>query len=266
MMIVDDDAFTHDFIGKFIEGSFPNIEICKVAKNGNDALEFFQSTLSSQMRIGIIYFNNEISDRSSINIIEKIRQLELSQSHMSPTFIVVGHQMIGEKELMELTRPQGKWQVNQVIRKPLSRESVSLVLSEFQKMKSKSLYKEIAGRFILIVDDDPFNLTILSRMLKKINVKIIEARDGQEALEVFKANSESIDTILTDGEMPIMDGWEATREILKYCKETEIQPPQIFGITGHMTKDIEDKCKECGMLQMLKKPIKLEDLTKALLS
>ncbi len=79
MMVVDDDAFTNDFIDKFLEGSPLNIEIAKVAKTGQEALDFFRSTFATQNKIGIIYFNNEISDRSTISTIEKIREFELTQ-------------------------------------------------------------------------------------------------------------------------------------------------------------------------------------------
>ena len=64
---------------------------------------------------------------------------------------------------------------------------------------------------ILIVDDNPDNLFVLENLLVHVGHRVIQAQDGAEALRL--AHTEGPDLVLMDLDMPIMDGWEATRTL-----------------------------------------------------
>ena len=67
---------------------------------------------------------------------------------------------------------------------------------------------------ILIVEDLDYNFELIEAALQKTNAKVIRAKDGKEAIEIYRKN-ESIDVILMDIRMPVMNGYDATREIKK---------------------------------------------------
>ncbi len=71
---------------------------------------------------------------------------------------------------------------------------------------------DLCGNCLLLVEDDEDSMMLLRAMLKPTGAKILEATDGQDALEVFESNPDT-DMVLMDLRMPRMDGFEATRAI-----------------------------------------------------
>ena len=58
--------------------------------------------------------------------------------------------------------------------------------------------------------------------------------------------------------MPVMDGFEASTEILKHFKEEGLEPPVIVALTAYNTEEVKERCKQCGMKEFLAKPVNLE--------
>ena len=80
---------------------------------------------------------------------------------------------------------------------------------------------------ILIVDDVQFNLLTLQSLLRRYSLKVDLAHDGQEAIDKVREKYENSDNlykiIFMDIQMPIKDGFQATREIRKYLTENNLQ-------------------------------------------
>ncbi|MDD9196993.1 ATP-binding protein [Aliivibrio sp. S3MY1] len=110
---------------------------------------------------------------------------------------------------------------------------------------------------ILAVEDIKMNQTILKMMLAKIGIIPEFADNGQQAIEFLSENE--VDIILMDCRMPIMDGFEATKElrISGYCK------PIIALTAGTTTMEVE-QCITVGMDDILNKPYKSEELERML--
>jgi CheY-like chemotaxis protein len=104
---------------------------------------------------------------------------------------------------------------------------------------------------ILIVDDDPTSLFILETILKEIDVVIIRALSGPEALS--KIEDQEIALTLIDVNMPDMSGIELA-EIIQNDKTREKVP--IIFITSHAKGDLElEKCYESGAVDFILKPV-----------
>lgn len=118
---------------------------------------------------------------------------------------------------------------------------------------------------ILIVDDNPFNILIISEYLKKaVNYKIsiFSTYNGSLAVEYFqKCNkinqANPIDIIFMDCQMPIMDGFEASKKIKELIESKEYQDTYIVAITAYMD---EKKCYDSGMDDFLMKPVSIREL------
>ncbi len=112
-------------------------------------------------------------------------------------------------------------------------------------------------KVILIVEDEPKNLTLLRDLLQVSGYSTIEATDGEKGVELAKASKP--DLILMDIMMPNMDGLEATR-ILKADATTSNIP--ILALTSYAMKEDEDRILKAGCDGYLAKPIDIQELVK----
>lgn len=114
---------------------------------------------------------------------------------------------------------------------------------------------------VLLVDDNPINIKVASRFLKKLNYDFDTASNGKEAVRKAKEKSEPYDIILMDCHMPVMSGYEATG-ILK--QDLAENCPYIIALTASaMDEDIQ-KCRNAGMDGFLSKPLTKAALNEAL--
>jgi two-component system cell cycle response regulator DivK len=108
---------------------------------------------------------------------------------------------------------------------------------------------------ILLVEDNEMNRDMLSRRLARKNYEVLVAVDGEEG--VAMAGSVAPDLILMDMSLPVMDGWEATRQ-LKASPETKAIP--IIALTAHAMSGDREKAIEAGCDDYDTKPIELPRL------
>ena len=122
---------------------------------------------------------------------------------------------------------------------------------------------------ILLVDDNPFNILILTEYLKKLKgyiVNILTAHNGAVALEIFEASNRPnslnpIEMILMDCQMPILDGYETAKCIRDLISERTYQSVFIIAITAYQD---EKKCLDAGMNSFLMKPVHEKDFIDAI--
>lgn len=114
---------------------------------------------------------------------------------------------------------------------------------------------------ILIVDDNEDSLFLLEMILKKEGYNLFLARDGMEAVNIYKKEYKEdtpIEIIFMDIRMPNMNGIEATKLIRKFEKENHIIPCKIIMLTAYT--DYEKKGVEAGADEVLLKPIRRENI------
>ncbi|MBF0620727.1 MAG: PAS domain S-box protein [Magnetococcales bacterium] len=116
---------------------------------------------------------------------------------------------------------------------------------------------------ILLVEDSPDNQLLIQAYLKKTPWQIITAVNGLEAVTKVKDN-EKFDLVLMDIQMPIMDGYTATREIRAWEKLQNQSPLPILALSAHALKSEKMKSLEAGCDRHLVKPIKKKDLINAI--
>ena len=113
-----------------------------------------------------------------------------------------------------------------------------------------------AGLKVLIVEDNDINAEIIIDMLKDAKTKCIRAKNGKEALDVIARVA--FDLVLMDCQMPIMDGFTATREIREMDDDKASIP--IVALTANAFEDDRKACLAAGMNDYLAKPVRRADL------
>ncbi|OUS03289.1 hypothetical protein A9Q81_07875 [Gammaproteobacteria bacterium 42_54_T18] len=122
----------------------------------------------------------------------------------------------------------------------------------------KLAFQDYSHLRVLIAEDNPVNQMVIVGMLGKFNIQTEVAENGKLALEKFQ--TASYDFVLMDCEMPIMDGFEATRQMRRFEHEKSLAKTPIIALTAHAMKEYKEKFYEVGMDAYLVKPITLDRL------
>ena len=114
------------------------------------------------------------------------------------------------------------------------------------------------GFHILLVEDNELNMEIAEFYLQNAGAKITKAWNGQEAVEIFQASSiGDFDVILMDVMMPVMNGYEATKNIRSLSREDAKTIP-IIAMTANAFSEDKIKAEEAGMNEHIAKPINMK--------
>ncbi len=108
---------------------------------------------------------------------------------------------------------------------------------------------------ILLVEDNEMNRDMLSRRLEKRGYEVVIAVDGQQGVAL--AQAETPDLIVMDMSLPVLDGWEATRQ-LKVAPATRSIP--VIALTAHAMSGDRERAMEAGADEFDTKPVELPRL------
>ena len=117
----------------------------------------------------------------------------------------------------------------------------------------------------LIADDTEINRNVLSKMLSDLGIEVIEAENGQQAVEMFREHQPDI--VFMDIRMPVMDGVEATRRILKEFEECNGEipfRPTIVAISASTLKHEQEEYLQAGFDNFIGKPFRFERVCECL--
>lgn len=118
---------------------------------------------------------------------------------------------------------------------------------------------DLGGKTILVVEDNAMNQMVIKMITKKwLNTTVIYANNGQEGLDAFATNT--IDLVLMDLQMPVMDGYEATIAIRNGEVGAENANIPIVAVTADVMESTKSRVAEIGMNHYLSKPINKEQL------
>jgi CheY-like chemotaxis protein/HAMP domain-containing protein len=134
------------------------------------------------------------------------------------------------------------------------------VLETHLKTQPKTIQPDAPLR-LLLVEDNLTNQKVATLLLKRMGYAAKIANNGLEAVDAVKQNT--FDCILMDVQMPEMDGFEATRQIIKLLPDFK-QRPYIIAMTAHALQGYREKCLDHGMDDYVTKPINVNELAAGL--
>ena len=117
--------------------------------------------------------------------------------------------------------------------------------------KEAEVLKQIQGAHVLLVEDNEINQQVAKEILEGAGLNVSLAGNGQEAIDAIQKNE--YDAVLMDVQMPVMDGYTATREIRNL--KSEIRNVPIIAMTAHAMAGDADKSLAAGMSDHVTKPI-----------
>ncbi|WP_298778101.1 response regulator [uncultured Polaribacter sp.] len=132
---------------------------------------------------------------------------------------------------------------------------LTLKLSSNKELLKTNQKKEFnfKGKSVLLIEDNQINVMVGKQILEKVNFKVEVANNGLEAIDMVK--EKHFDILLMDIQMPIMDGYTASKEIRKFNKYIP-----ILALSASVFVDVKDKMEESGMNGFIFKPFDPEDL------
>ena len=110
---------------------------------------------------------------------------------------------------------------------------------------------------ILCIEDNADNMMLLSRVLRPESYYMVEARNGMQGLKI--AESQKVDLILLDINLPDIDGYEVARR-LRSSTKSELTHVPIVAITANAMKADANKCLDAGCDLYISKPIDIQEL------
>jgi signal transduction histidine kinase/CheY-like chemotaxis protein/putative methionine-R-sulfoxide reductase with GAF domain len=245
ILVVEDDEIQKNALTELIKHDYKDIEIFS-STSGETALEIL-----TENNIDLLILDLGLLDYNDFEFIERLK--EDNKFSNIPIIVYTGKEFCMDEEKKLRNKVE-----NIIIKGDKSSQrlldEIKLFVHNVRKHKNiiTSNDDEIfKGKTILVVDDDMRNVFALSSILEmnKINVEI--ANDGIEALEKLK-DMKKIDLVLMDIMMPVMDGYEAIREIRKMDKFKDLS---IIALTAKAMKGDRDACLEAGANEYLSKPI-----------
>ena len=156
-----------------------------------------------------------------------------------------------------------------ILYRPLSYSHLHSVLRQVDSTSSQNsadstligpcLYEQSR---VLLVEDNPTNLVVAQQMLDRLGIRTSVAGNGQEAIDMLEDTH--FDLVLMDCQMPVMDGYQATRLIRGNNSEVLDHKIPIVAMTAHALAGDKEKCLAAGMNDYMTKPITLDRVEEVL--
>lgn len=113
---------------------------------------------------------------------------------------------------------------------------------------------------VMVVEDDPINMMLITEVLRKMGFEIIRAENGRQALEILPHHQPEL--IFMDVNMPELDGFATTR-LIRQMPEPHRSIP-IIALTAEAMQGDKERCIEAGMNSYVSKPFRLEEIESVL--
>ncbi len=187
------------------------------------------------------------------NDIDKKELKRIAARHSSDSQIVLVTHLNNRDNILDIAPI-----FSQIVYEPISFTKIEKsieILSENKKENNGNISNMFHGLKALVVEDNPVNLKMIVRTLEKLGIESDTAKDGKESVDMYMKNRYNI--IFMDIQMPVMNGVDATRAIIKYEKKNHLTHTPIVAVTTNALKGDRERYLAEGMDEYIAKPIDL---------
>jgi CheY-like chemotaxis protein len=231
---------------------------CELAGSAQEALILLDNLHHQKQTPGLVICDQHMPGIDGIHFIKEIR----NQSAFSKLPVSL---MLTSLEKNLYQNEADKLGVSHLLTKPVKLyELYSLLCSlssgarvpEAERQNSKIIEKFADAVTIMVVEDDPINMMLISEVLRKMGFYVIKAVNGKQALEILPKFDPVL--IFMDVNMPEMDGFTTTR-FIRQLPEPHCSIP-VIALTADAMQGDREKCIEAGMNDYVTKPFRIEEI------
>ncbi len=246
-------------------------KVCS-AGNGKAALEILHSTLSANSSFQLLLIDSQMPDMDGIALARQI----VSDPQLAPlaeNIIMLLNADINSDNILQQLDEAG---IKRTLYKPFKRRSLIEMLSSddvaqpatdslpvaISEVPVKSVTSQAEQKRVLFAEDNRDNRILLTLTMRNTRYTFDEAENGEVAVEKYLDGE--YDAILMDIQMPVLDGFAATRQIREIEESTGRRRIPIIAVTAHAFKEDKERCLAAGCDSHIPKPIKKAKLLECL--
>ena len=255
-VLVIDDNMTNC---KLMEGIFGHLQIpCRITCSSVEALQIIEKAIEDDRIFDLIITDNQMPEMDGITLAGKIN--ELIKGRAQPFILMLSS--LDRAIFQQKAENSG---IDKFLSKPVKlSELIDLLSLHFGKtpmvMEPVVNERKTGTKFqrakILVAEDNPMNMLLISEVLGNMGLDVIKAGNGEEAIAMLLKHNPAM--IFMDVNMPVMDGYAATRKIRlsprPYCDVP------VIALTADAMEGDKERCKIAGMDNFISKPFSLREI------
>ncbi|MDD4369793.1 MAG: transporter substrate-binding domain-containing protein [Anaerostipes sp.] len=248
ILVADDDQASREYVSIVLKRLGVKFDI---AACGQEAIKRFNEVKESNHPYDVCLLDWKMPDLTGIEVTQMIRKDEKEKA----AIIIVSSYDLNEVE--DSAKEAG---ADYFVSKPLFQSTVfnilmSLSKGQLKKENASPDQYDFTGHKVLLAEDNEMNSEIATELLHMVNLEVDRAENGQKAVELFeKSESGTYGAILMDVQMPVLDGYEATRKIRGLDRDDAKEIP-IYAMTANAFTEDVSTAFSVGMNGHIGKPI-----------
>lgn len=260
-LVVDDNAAAREILSTMAKTFGLEVD---TAWDGEEALRMLREADKKQLAYDLVLMDWKMPKMDGVATLQQLRSEQLA--HMPTVIMVTAY---GREEALGaaaqrdvvlstvLTKPVTSSTLLEAIGESLGKGVVVETRAESRADSKTEAMGKLAGARVLLVEDNEMNQELAMDLLGNAGVQVVLANNGQEALDTLAADATGFDGVLMDCQMPVMDGYTATRAIRQQAKYKDLP---IVAMTANAMAGDREKVLEAGMWDHIAKPLNVEQM------
>ncbi|MBY0572971.1 MAG: response regulator, partial [Undibacterium sp.] len=263
VLVVDDNAASREILTTMARNFGLEVD---VASGGHEALTLVADAMQRDLPYDLLLLDWKMPGMDGVQTMKALEQHHPACTH--PVIMVTAFgrddaisaaELAGIAPHAVLTKPVTTSTLLEALGEALGKGLVAETISHTSPHRNEDASQKLIGARVLLVEDNRLNQELALELLEKAGMAVQLAENGQEALHALDAAAQyaRFDVILMDCQMPVMDGYEATRAIR--CQPAWADIPVIAMTANAMAGDRE-RAIEAGMQDHIPKPLRITEM------